>query len=285
MPASEEGLLSLPVLQSRIARDPLSYRDEFVLRLRHFEAQVELVRQDPSTADEQFAELVGFLAAVAPRCRTEAASFPTILINILEQHASALPADTRRRMCVGCISMRNRDMIPPAELLQLLLKLLKVPDKQLRTLLLSRIVADVKSVNKSKRNHKVNTALQNVLHSILHDGGPAARLSLGMMMELYKRKVWDDARTINLIADAALSSDSALALMGLHFFLTDEPGKVGGTQDESSDSEGDAVKSLRKSVEKHRNSGKHRTKKMRKALEQVFCVHMAGFTVCVVGKS
>lgn len=63
------------------------------------------------------------------------------------------------------------------------------------------IVSDIKAQNRKHRNERLNRALQNFMYSMLADDNEtAAKKSLAVLMELYRRGVWRDARTVNVIA-------------------------------------------------------------------------------------
>lgn len=57
--------------------------------------------------------------------------------------------------------------------------------------------------------------------------------ALGVLTELWRRKVWRDARTVNVIASATLHESPTIMLAALKFFLGQD------TADEESDDEGD----------------------------------------------
>ena len=64
----------------------------------------------------------------------------------------------------------------------------------------------------------------------------AARCSLSVMIELYRRHVWHDAKTVNHVASALSSTHAKLRVAALHFM----PGEA---EDENvDDDEDDAVK-------------------------------------------
>jgi protein SDA1 len=48
----------------------------------------------------------------------------------------------------------------------------------------------------------------------------AAKKSLDVMIELYKKRVWTDARTVNVIATALDSTVTKLVTTALNFFLS-----------------------------------------------------------------
>lgn len=53
--------------------------------------------------------------------------------------------------------MRNRDFIPPAELITLFFELMRCKDKNLRKYLEVHIIADLKNLNAKQKNVKVNS--------------------------------------------------------------------------------------------------------------------------------
>jgi len=70
----------------------------------------------------------------------------------------------------------------------------------------------------------------------------AARCSLSVMIELYRRHVWHDAKTVNHVASALSSTHAKLRVAALHFML-------GEAEDENvDDDEEDAVKGAKEVV-------------------------------------
>ena len=64
--------------------------------------------------------------------------------------------------------------------------------------------ADVKAANRKARNDQVNRALQNVLFATLGEPNElAAKKALGLLTELWRRQLWHDARTANVIGARA----------------------------------------------------------------------------------
>ena len=60
--------------------------------------------------------------------------------------------------------------------------------------------ADIKSANQKQRNERLNRSLQNFLYSCLgSEGEAAAKPALAVLTELWRRHVWRDARTANVI--------------------------------------------------------------------------------------
>ena len=60
--------------------------------------------------------------------------------------------------------------------------------------------ADIKGANQKHRDERLNRSIQNFLYSMLQDDSEmAAKKSLAVLTELWRRHVWRDARTVNVI--------------------------------------------------------------------------------------
>lgn len=98
------------------------------------------------------------------------------------------------------------------------------------------IVTDVKNVNAKHKNAKVNTALQNFMFSMLKDPNvKAVKMSIDIMIELYNKNVWNDVKTVNVIATGCFSKITKVAVASLKFFLGTDPEEKGSDDSDSDD--------------------------------------------------
>ncbi|KFQ01191.1 Protein SDA1, partial [Haliaeetus albicilla] len=194
------------------------------------------------------------------------ASFPQQLKELLSYHHTVLDADLRMTFCKALILLRNKNLINPTSLLELFFQLLRCHDKLLRKTLYTHIVSDIKNVNAKHKNNKVNTTLQNFMYTMLRDSNPtAAKISLDVMIELYRRNIWNDAKTVNVITTACFSKVTKVLVASLKFFLgRDEDEK----QDSDSESEDD-VPTARDLMMRYATNKKttKRKKKLEKAMK------------------
>uniref|UniRef100_A0A7N6FJ52 Protein SDA1 n=1 Tax=Anabas testudineus TaxID=64144 RepID=A0A7N6FJ52_ANATE len=220
---------NLPQLQNLIKRDPQSYVEEFLQQYRHYQSNVEIFKLQPDKPNKELADLVMFLAQVG-HCYLE--------------HMSAFPQ----------------------ELSELLLGHHKVLESDLRMTLYTHIVTDIKNINAKHKNNKVNTTLQNFMYTMLRDSNPiAAKISLDVMVELYKRNIWNDAKTVNVITTACFSKVTKILVAGLKFFLgKDEDEK--NESDSESEAEGPSARDLMVRYSTGRKTSKNK-KKMEKAMK------------------
>lgn len=75
-------------------------------------------------------------------------------------------------------------------------------------------------MNKRGSNEGVNRAIQTFMFTMLKDENvTAAKKSLDVMISLYRKRVWTDARTVNVIAAALVSPEAKLCVAAMRFFL------------------------------------------------------------------
>eukprot|EP00946_MAST-07B_sp_MAST-7B-sp1_P004381 g4381.t1 len=194
--------------------------DEFQQQHRHYLSEMAIFRLEPASSSSHFGEVITFLSHVAVCYKDILKDFPAEISALLSEHYLTLDRELRKVMVRALILMRNRGLCEPVPLLKLCFLLFRCPDKELRQLLFKFIVSDVRSMNKNSLNHRVNRDLQNFLYSMLEDASTvAARKSLDVIIELYRRRVWMGARTVNAVAGVCLSKDSSLARAAVRFFL------------------------------------------------------------------
>uniref|UniRef100_A0A8C3I306 Protein SDA1 n=1 Tax=Chrysemys picta bellii TaxID=8478 RepID=A0A8C3I306_CHRPI len=201
---------NLPQLQNLIKRDPPAYTEEFLQQYRHYQSNVEIFKLQPDKPSKELAELVIFLAQVGHCYPEHLVDFPQQLKELLSYNHTVLDADLRMTFCKALILLRNKNLINPTSLLELFFELLRCHDKLLRK------------------------TLQNFMYTMLRDSNPtAAKISLDVMIELYRRNIWNDAKTVNVITTACFSKVTKILVAGLKFFL-------GKDEDEKKDSDSES---------------------------------------------
>uniref|UniRef100_A0A3B3VLB2 Protein SDA1 n=2 Tax=Poecilia TaxID=8080 RepID=A0A3B3VLB2_9TELE len=231
MPGRQSNKLpnNLPQLQNLIKRDPQSYVDEFLQQHRHYQSNVEIFRLQPDKANKDLAELVMFLSQVAHCYTQQLSTFPRDLSELLRSYHTII-------------------------------------EPELRMTLYTHIVTDIKNINAKHKNNKINTTLQNFMYTMLRDSNPiAAKISLDVMAELYKRNIWNDAKTVNVITTACFSKVTKIIVGGLKFFLgKDEDEK--NESDSESENEGTSARDLMVKYSTGKKNTKNK-KKLEKAMK------------------
>uniref|UniRef100_A0A8D1BIU7 Protein SDA1 n=1 Tax=Sus scrofa TaxID=9823 RepID=A0A8D1BIU7_PIG len=160
---------NLPQLQNLIKRDPPAYIEEFLQQYNHYKSNVEIFKLQPNKPSKELAELVMFMAQIGHCYPEHLSNFPQELKDLLSYNHTVL-------------------------------------DPDLRMTLYTHIVTDIKNINAKHKNNKVNIVLQNFMYTMLRDSNAtAAKISLDVMIELYRRNIWNDAKTVNVITTACFS--------------------------------------------------------------------------------
>ncbi|XP_030421027.1 protein SDA1 homolog [Gopherus evgoodei] len=257
---------NLPQLQNLIKRDPPAYTEEFLQQYRHYQSNVEIFKLQPDKPRKELAELVIFLAQVGHCYPEHLVDFPQQLKELLSYNHTVLDADLRMTFCKALILLRNKNLINPTSLLELFFELLRCHDKLLRKTLYTHIVTDIKNLNAKHKNNKVNRTLQNFMYTMLRDSNPtAAKISLDVMIELYRRNIWNDAKTVNVITTACFSKVTKILVAGLTFFLGKDEDEKKESDSESED-EGPTARDLMVRYATGKKTTKHK-KKLEKAMK------------------
>lgn len=116
--------------------------------------------------------------------------------------------------------MRGKDNVQAVVVLPVFFKLFRCKDKELRKFLHGSLISDLKDINKSAKNHAVNKKLQSFVISLLQDPNEdAAKRSLNVMIELYKRRIWNDDKTVNAIWTGVMHTNPKVCAAACKFFL------------------------------------------------------------------
>ncbi|XP_051960277.1 protein SDA1 homolog [Xyrauchen texanus] len=257
---------NLPQLQNLIKRDPKSYTEEFLQQYRHYQSNVEIFKHQPDKPNKDLADLIMFLAQVGHCYLEELSKFPQELTDLLINYHTVLESDLRMTFCKSLILLRNKDLISPTSLLELFFELLRCHDKLLRKTLYMHIVTDIKNINAKHKNNKLNTTLQNFMYTMLRDSNPiAAKISLDVMVDLYRRNIWNDSKTVNVITTACFSKVTKILVAGLKFFLGKDEDEKKDSDSESED-DGPSARDLMIRYSTGKKTTKNK-KKMEKAMK------------------
>uniref|UniRef100_H0XVM3 Protein SDA1 n=1 Tax=Otolemur garnettii TaxID=30611 RepID=H0XVM3_OTOGA len=256
-------------LQKLIKRDPLAYIGEFLQQYNHYKSNVEIFKLQPNKFRRELAELVVFMAQNILNCYPEYLSnFPQELKDLLSYNHTFLDPDLRMTFCKALILPRNKNLI--SSLLELFFELLCCHGKLLQKTLYTHIVTDIKNRNAKHKNNKVNVVLQNFMYTMLRENSATtAKMSLDVMVELYRRNIWNDAKTVNVITTACFSTVTKILVAALTFFLgKDEDEKQDG--DSESEDEGPAARDLlvQYATGKKSSNSKKRLEKAMKVLKK-----------------
>ncbi|WWC91696.1 uncharacterized protein L201_006642 [Kwoniella dendrophila CBS 6074] len=272
---------NLPQLQNLIKRDPEGYKEEFLTQYNHYLSllrlqQVSSVTSTSTSAttdksNELFGDLITFISQCAQCYPTETKELPLQLKGLLlgsgsgsssVESGQSVKGDLRKTVFKNLVMLRNKEIIDSIELLQTLLPLLPQAPSALRGVIRSTILTDIKTSNQKTKNHRLNRVVQSLLFGMVESGmgaevigdkgkgkgkekGGEAMWAVMMVKELWKKSVWNDAKTVSIVALAAFHPNVKVQSAALHFFL----GSDNEDADET-DSDEENIREARRGVKK-----------------------------------
>lgn len=212
--------VQLPLLQSLLKRDPSSYRDDFVLQQNCLYAELELLRLKPDKESTRLLELLEFVSQCVVSYEDDAPIHFSLLINLLDNYAEKLHPDLRFKMLQCSIMVKNHLITDPLTLLKLSFRLLVLNDKSFRALLVNFILNDIKNFERAKGGAVAKRSLQSFIHKlILEDSSLVAQKSVEILSDLYRKRIWIDDKTVNILASACYNQHAKVMLTAVSFFL------------------------------------------------------------------
>lgn len=295
---------NLPALQNLLKREPAAYTEEFLAQWNHYESLRRIYASgigqhvEGSAADgtgvhavrmskdqqEQFEQLLSFVAQLAPSYPQITAEFPQHVSELLLEHHTSLSPDLRKTCFRALTLLRNRHVISSEALLKTLFPLLSVTtSSEMRTSILHTIVQDLKLANHKSKDPRLNRMVQGLLFGMVERGMNAdgssvvlrradaelkgrteALWAVRVASEMWRRRIWNDTRTVALLAMACTHPHPKVQASAVRFFLGDLHASEQGAEDsdEENDDQGPDVGRLehQRKVGKKTKAGERRLK-------------------------
>lgn len=218
--------------------------------------------------EEEFGDLIGFVAQMCTCYPQETKEFPSELSKLLNEHHSELSSFIQEKIITSLTMLRNKDVITPEFLVHAVFPILVTTEsRSLRSQIYAALISLLKSVNTGAKNQKVNRSVQALLFNLLTDAQSNGLWATKITRELWRRGIWDDSRTVEIMTQAALHDNVKVACSAARFFLGADKERE-EMQNEDSDDESVNMDALRHKMQVNKKSGK-RSKKLESALRQV----------------
>ncbi|POV98837.1 hypothetical protein PSTT_14156 [Puccinia striiformis] len=203
-------------------------------------------------------------------------NLPKELSSLLLERHDRLHPDTRKSLVQALVGIRRKDtsncMLTNLELLHVLFALLPLTTSPtLRASILKTILTDIKMANKKAKNQKLNRSIQGLLFSMVENGinlptgiggsvlegtglkkiknnnknqhpeakssGREAMWAVKLASELWRKGIWNDSKTIRILADACFHFNTKVQSAAIHFFLVDPESSASCADDQNSDND------------------------------------------------
>lgn len=287
------------LLQNLVKRDPESYYEEFVQQYAHYESLRDIfmlhglagsenaggageASGSPSSGSNgstsQLLELIGFVSQVCSCFPKETANFPNELKQLVLEHHKALPFELKEKIISSLMMLRNKGVISAEQLIQTMFPLLVAYSSQgnaltvnshareLRQLIYKNLISLLKSCNTGSKNQKLNKSTQAVCFNLLEQPDSQGIWAAKLTRELWRRGIWDDSRTVEIMTQATLHNEVKIAVSGVMFFLDADKEREANFEENSEDEDGFDLDALKHKMQVNKKSGR-RGKKLESAIK------------------
>lgn len=228
--------MQLSILQSFVKKTPDAYREEFVGQYTYLKNELEILTLCPSKESPRLVELMDFVSQTISCYEEFAEEFLSMLVSILETKTESLQPTIRFKVYQSlAISHRqlNGDSL---KILKLSFHLLSVHDKLFRAYVTEFILTEIKRLQSHKQQANSRNAIQSFIHSIVGDtNSTIAYRCVEILSRLYRKKIWTDARSVNILALACFHSEQKVYLGAINFFLGIESALAADEEDEENE--------------------------------------------------
>ncbi|CAD2221604.1 NUC130/3NT domain/SDA1, putative [Angomonas deanei] len=243
---------TLLLLQNRTRRDPESYKEEFLAQLEHFIASSASILTHP-TPNPQYLAVLNYVCHVSHCFPKESRKVADIVLELLcSSKGNSLRTELRHALLKCLMLLRSKGIVTPEETFPILFTLLQERDKPTRKMILTHIVGDIRRNNMpgAKNGAAINKKMQNFLFSVMAEDDPIqARCAEVVMIDLYRRRVWCDERTVEVLTQACFSKHTPILRTALRFFLLQMP-KISSIDDTVDTEEVDPGRDISKMKQK-----------------------------------
>ncbi|RPD65802.1 actin cytoskeleton organization and cell cycle progression protein [Lentinus tigrinus ALCF2SS1-7] len=279
---------NLPQLQNLIKRDPTAYKEEFLQQWNHYNSIRQIFQINPDENAQHFRELVSFIAQVAQCYPKETSEFPSQISSLLLESYGTLSPDTRKSLVQNLVMLRNKNVITSITLLQTLFPLLpRTTSSSLRGFIRRTILSDIRTANLRTKNHKLNRAVQAMLFGMVERGmdaevvgdkgklkaaagssgnGEEAMWAVVLTKELWRKGIWNDAKTVSIIALGCFHPVVKVQSASLHFFLGSDEEKEDSDEEEEDIPDMKALQH-RREINKKTRSGDKKLQRINKSVK------------------
>ena len=207
-------------------KDPQGYLPEVKGHLDAWRAAVSAWERKPELPHQELGELSVFLGSTMGKFPALLGDFGPQLLALLATQATGsnstatMCSDLRLAVAKAVAIANSRKSISVPALCGVFFGLFHLPDKRLRAYAYMTCLSAMKRLNANSVDLGINRELQRPLAAFLHGSDTrSGRAAISIMIEMYRRGMWEDAHMVNLIAAACFSRQSAVRVAALHFFL------------------------------------------------------------------
>ncbi|UKK01505.2 hypothetical protein MACK_002320 [Theileria orientalis] len=242
--------MDLNLLENKIKKDPDANFDFFKQKWNEFVTLYEIIKLTPQVYNTEFVKLLQFITNTIalynkngdvdqlvynPNSSGLTSSSPDDagniaegrwlclkLIELIKEFRSVMDGKMIRMVIKSTFTLRTKRQIDLETILVEWLELLDLNDKEQRKKLYNYIVKDLALLSTKSKNRQAVKKLQQLLFEKIHKNTNLniRLLSCCIIIELYRRNIWNDLYTLNQLCELCKCQNPKIALSAIYFLLS-----------------------------------------------------------------
>ncbi|QSL66727.1 hypothetical protein MERGE_001113 [Pneumocystis wakefieldiae] len=234
---------NIPKLQNLIKKDPESYKEDFFIQWRHYEAMRDIFIENTDEKNENFLSLIIFISQMCSYFPKETEKFPNDMATLLLNFKNNLHSETKEKIIQALVFLRNKNIISSVYLLKIIFPVLSSPNtKSLHMRIFAVILSEIKNANLKSRNKKINKMGKTILYETIQKNKDESFFGLWavkLCQKLWNLKLWNDTFTAEIMKEAVFHPNTKIMLAAINFFLS-----IDNSSDDSDNSEENSQKNI-----------------------------------------
>ncbi|EMR08672.1 hypothetical protein PNEG_02849 [Pneumocystis murina B123] len=234
---------NIPKLQNLIKKDPESYREDFFIQWRHYEAMRDIFIENTNEKNEDFLNLIIFISQMCSCFPKETEKFPNDMATLLLNFKNNLHSETKEKIIQALVLLRNKNIISSAYLLKIIFPVLSSSNtKSLHMRIFAVILSEIKNANLKSCNNKINKMGKTILYEIIQKNKDESFFgfwAVKLCQKLWNLKLWNDTFTVEIMKEAVLHPNTKIMIAAINFFLS-----IDNSSDDSDNSEENNQKNI-----------------------------------------
>lgn len=220
----KEETKDLNLLVSKIKSDPDGFNEEMIKLIKEYTTAYNNFKRAPTRRNMDLAKLSVFLSQVFEFYKEDLKFMIESLSSLLDTYGNQMHFINRQKCLQSLIILSKKGYWKCEEAIKYYTKLLLLEDKNLRELTSKHIVYLIRNNDHSGKSSSIHRELTNFFGKCIEEGeDELIKRVIKIMIALYKKKIWRDKKSINVIGNGTMSKgDSACKAACLFFIETTE---------------------------------------------------------------
>ena len=201
----EVGLQDLNLLASRIKEDPNGFQEEIIKMIKKFNTAFHEFKRNPVKKSMDLAMYSVFIANIFEFYSEDLKFIIGSISQLLESYSGLMHYFNRKKALSTLIIISKKGFWKPFESVKFFSNILLLEDRDLRKQAADHIFAVIKKHDHQGKSSLIHRELTDFFQECISEGkDELAKRMVRIIALLYRRMIWKDKKSMNIIANAAL---------------------------------------------------------------------------------